>query len=212
MVDLRFLNKMDKKPNAPACERNKAVILNELKKLFKQTRQVLEIGSGTGQHAVYFAAHLPHLLWQTSDLPGKHAGIERWIADSHLNNIKAPIAFNVTKDNIAQQFDAIFTANTFHIMSWSSVKTCIEKVGAMLSSDGQLVVYGPFNFNGEYTALSNEKFDQYLKSQNPSMGIRDFEKVVSECRAQGLSLQEKIAMPANNYLLVFNLNSDLDSV
>ena len=164
------------KPIAPSCEKNKSVILNILNDLLKDKKKVLEIGSGTGQHAVFFSEHMPHLVWQTSDLEDKHPGINTWIKDSMLSNVLSPLSINVDYDDIPKsEFDSVFTANTCHIMGWKSVLHMIEKVGTSLPSQGLFIIYGPFNFEGKYTSKSNKAFDEKLKSENPVMGIRNFE-------------------------------------
>jgi len=192
------------KPVAPACERNKKVILEVIAPFLQDKEYVLELGSGTGQHAVYFAKHLPHLLWQCSDLPDKHEGIMAWVTESALDNVLAPLSLDVDSDEISpNRFDAIFTANTLHIMSWESVEHLIEKVGHSLKAGGLLLIYGPFKFDGKFTSKSNEDFDAMLKGQDPQMGVRGFEEVNERARAIGLTFLERFDMPANNFILLF---------
>src|SRR5690606_8893692 len=134
-----------------------------------------EIGSGTGQHAVHFAHLLPHATWQTSDLSRNHTGIERWLSDTNLANTLMPIEFDVNTQTITpNMYDVVFTANTLHIMSWLEVCLCIQKVGCSLQENGLFIIYGPFNFNGEFTSQSNQRFDSSLKAQDKKMGIRHF--------------------------------------
>lgn len=192
------------KPFAPACERNQDPILNILQSLLVNKKAVFEVGSGTGQHAVYFAKNMPHIVWQTSDLVEKHNGINLWIDASKLKNVKAPISFDVNKDELeSNHYDAVFTANTFHIMSWEECCKCISKLSEALKTNGSFILYGPFNFNGQFTAGSNENFDQHLKSQDPKMGIRDFSDIERICNKYNMLFVEKFEMPSNNFILVF---------
>lgn len=191
-------------PFAEACERNRAPILDVLREAFAHAREVLEIGSGSGQHAVYFAQHLPQLVWQTSDLPQHHAGIEAWIADSGLANVKRPLALDVreTPWPVAAA-DAIFTANTLHIMDSTGVEAFFAGAARVLTADGVLAVYGPFNYGGRFTSASNAAFDAALRSRGEGSALRDFEAVDALARAGGLTLTRDVAMPANNRTLVW---------
>ncbi|MFT4553679.1 MAG: cyclopropane fatty-acyl-phospholipid synthase-like methyltransferase [Chlamydiales bacterium] len=192
------------KPLSPSCERNQVLILDILMFLLKDKKSVLEIGSGTGQHAVFFSKHMPHLVWQTSDLPDKHAGIIAWIEDSQLSNVLRPLSLDVNYDTFPhQEFDSVFTANTCHIMGWQSVLHLIEKVSKTLIPGGLFIIYGPFNFDGEYTAESNRAFDRMLKMENPIMGIRNFEDLSEHSSRHRLQFINKYSMPANNFILTF---------
>jgi cyclopropane fatty-acyl-phospholipid synthase-like methyltransferase len=192
------------KPYSEACARNRDPILAVLREAFAGVREVLEIGSGTGQHAVYFARHLPHLTWHTSDLPAHHAGIHAWITGEALANITAPVTLDVRDEEWpVSRVDAVYTANTLHIMNWESVLACFKGVGRVLNAGGVLAVYGPFNYNGKYTSASNERFDADLRSRGVGSGLRDFEAVNALAAAQGLTLQADHAMPANNRTLVW---------
>ncbi len=195
------------KPYSQACENNKDPILQILKSAFAQSRKVLEIGSGTGQHAVHFASHLPHLIWQTGDLTEHHPGIMAWLNESDLENLLPPLETDVNQSRWAvDSVDSIFTANTFHIISWQEVQRFFEKVGAILEPAGTLCVYGPFNYNGSPTSASNANFDTYLRSRDPDSGIRDFEAVETLAQVQGLLLQHDHPMPANNRCLLWQKN------
>jgi SAM-dependent methyltransferase len=195
---------MLEKPDAPACARNRDPILNVLRSEFADRKQVLEIGSGTGQHAIYFAAALPHLLWQTSDQREHHTGIRAWLAEAQLSNVLGPLSLNVATDAWPQQhYDAIFTANTLHYMSWPDVEQLFVKLPQVLTTDAKLAVYGPFNYGGQFTSDSNAQFDVWLKQSAPFRGIRDFEAVDALARTAGLQLINDIAMPANNRLLLW---------
>lgn len=192
------------KPFSESCEQNREPIMAVLRKHFADRSHVLEIGSGTGQHAVYFGAELPHLRWQTADVPLHHAGIQLWLADAKLPNVLPPLALDVNQTGWREgRYDAVFSANTLHIMSWPEVEKFFEGVGAVLQTDGILAVYGPFNYAGRYTSESNARFDAWLKARDPASGVRDFEAVDALARAQGLILQQDIAMPANNRTLVW---------
>ena len=187
-----------------ACERNREPILAVLRTLFAGGERVLEIGSGSGQHAVFFGAHLPGVVWQTSDLPQNHASILAWQAEARLPNVLPPLALDMrAPDWPAQRFDALFSANTCHIMAWPEVERMFAGAGRLLAAGGLLCVYGPFNYGGRFTSLSNAQFDAALRQQAPHMGIRDFEAVDRLAGAAGLALEADHDMPANNRLLVW---------
>ena len=192
------------KPFAESCVENRAPILAVLREVFADRRHVLEIGSGTGQHAVYFAPELPHLTWQTADVPQHNAGIRLWLAEAALPNVLAPLELDVNRTEWhSGRYDAVFSANTLHIMSWPEVERLFAGIGAVLESGGVLAIYGPFNINGAFTSESNARFDAWLKARDPASGVRDFEAVDALARAQGLVLQQDVAMPANNRTLVW---------
>ena len=194
---------LDDKPYAEACERNRDPILEVLRQYFADRRRVLEIGSGTGQHAVHFAAALPQLTWQTSDLGPNLPGIGLWIEDAQLPNLAPPLALDVFAAWPTGRFDAVFTANTLHIMSWEGVRALFAALPGVLTDDGVLAVYGPFNYDGSFTSRSNAAFDAWLKQCSPERGIRDFAAVDELARSIGLTLREDRAMPANNRTLVW---------
>jgi SAM-dependent methyltransferase len=191
-------------PCSEPCERNKAPILEMLQAVFCMPGHILEIGSGTGQHAVHFAAALPHLTWQTSDLPENHAGIRMWLQQAVLDNVLPPISLDVAGAWPERAFDGIFTANTLHILSWEAVQHLFAGAGRVLKPGGQLVIYGPFNYGGAYTSESNARFDEWLKNREPRSAIRDFEAVSTCAGENGLRLIADHAMPANNRLLIFS--------
>lgn len=192
------------KPYSESCERNQAHILEILKPLFADRSHVLEIASGTGQHAVYFGQALPHLIWQTSELEENHAGIRAWLAESVLDNVLQPIALDVNDSHWPlEKVDAVFNANTVHIVSWQEVERMFENIGRVLEAGGILCLYGPFNYNGEYTSESNARFDDWLKGRDAKSGIRDFEAVNKLAEAQGLILVQDEPMPANNRILAW---------
>ena len=195
---------MTDKPFSESCVQNREPILAVLRALFADRSHVLEVGSGTGQHAVYFGAELTHLRWQTADVPQHHAGIRLWLAEAGLANVLPPLALDVNQAGWRSgRYDAVFSANTLHIMSWPEVEKFFAGVGELLESGGILAVYGPFNYNGAFTSESNARFDAWLKARDPASGVRDFEAVDALARAQGLHLQQDIAMPANNRTLVW---------
>ncbi len=187
-----------------SCERNKLPILSVIKPLLENKQSLLEIGSGTGQHAVFFAEQLPHILWYTSDQQENHVDIRLWIDDSPATNIKPPIQLDVIEDKWPElQFDAVFSANTAHIMSWQAVQALFKGVGNLLQKNGFFMLYGPFNYHGKFTSESNENFEQWLKSVDPERGIRDFEAVNLHAKNAGMKLLEDYEMPANNRILVW---------
>lgn len=192
------------KPFSQACENNKQPILSVLEPRLKDAKQVLELGSGTGQHAVFFAGHLPHLVWQTSDLPENHPGIHQWLADYEGDNIRPPLILDVDQPEWPlSAVDAVFTANTFHIIAWEQVLSLLDGCARLLPPGGLLVVYGPFNEEGRFTSESNARFDQMLRDNTPHRGIRNRQTVAEEARARGLILEETLELPANNRCLVF---------
>jgi cyclopropane fatty-acyl-phospholipid synthase-like methyltransferase len=193
------------KPFSQACENNKHPILKVLTRVLAQKKHLLEVGSGTGQHAVHFAQNLPFLTWQTSDLPMNHAGINLWIDELPSANIIRPITLDLAKTKpFPEKVDAIFTANTLHIISWSLVKNLFDFIKVQLSAKGVLCIYGPFNYQGSFSSESNANFEVWLKDRDINSGIRDFEAVCKLATSADLTLIEDIEMPANNRLLVFN--------
>lgn len=191
------------KPFAPSCERNQGPILDVLQRHFGATCRVLEVGSGTGQHAVHFAAAMPWLSWQCSDRADNLPGIAQWLDDAALPNTPPAIELDVDGPWPDAAFDAVFTANSLHIMGWPQVEAFFAGTGALLEPGGLLVVYGPFNYGGEFTSDSNRAFEQWLKDRDPVSGIRDFDAVDALAHAIGLALVEDNAMPANNRCLVW---------
>ena len=191
-------------PFAPSCERNKEVILKALEPWLKDCQHVLEIGSGTGQHAVAFAEAMPHLRWIPSDLLENLAAINAWRQHAQLTNVDEPLCLDVTNDPWPDlQVDAVFTANTLHIMPWSAVQALFAALPRCLAPRGLLMVYGPFNYGGEFTSPSNAEFDQWLKMRNPLSGIRDYEALENLAAEVGVHLIRDISMPANNRLLIW---------
>ncbi len=187
-----------------ACARNQAVILAELSPLLLKTTKVLEIGSGSGQHAVHFAGALPHLRWQPTDLAANLPALDVNLRHFGSDNIDPPLALDVTQNPWPELCtDAIYTANTLHIMGWPQVLALLQGAGQRLAPKGLLCVYGPFRYAGQYTSASNAEFDRWLQQRDPRSGIRDFDAVNEQARAFGLALERDITMPANNQLLVW---------
>lgn len=187
-----------------AAENNKEPIADVLREAFKDTRLVLEIASGTGQHAAHFGACFPSLTWQPSDL-GEHLGdIGERLNEAGLPNVLPPVELDVAKQPWpVREADGIFSANCVHIVSWEHVEHMFRGIGTVLANGGVLCLYGPYKYDGAFTTESNARFDLWLKSRDPSSGIRDFEAVDGLARMQGLALERDVAMPANNQLLIW---------
>jgi len=191
-------------PFSEACERNKQPILEVLRDAFESSRRVVEIGAGTGQHAAHFARHLPWLTWQPTDRRENLERLEARVAVEGLPNLAPPGELDVlSPDWPALHADAVFSANTLHIMSWPAVEALFARLPAILAPGGVLAVYGPFHYAGRATSDSNAAFDLMLRARDPESGIRDFEAVNALARVSGLELQDDHAMPANNRLLVW---------
>jgi len=190
------------KPYAASCDENREVILQVIESLFARCSQVLEIGSGTGQHASYFSQHMSHLTWIASDRIDNHPGIRLWLEEARLENIVGPLCLDVTQpDWPVAQVDGVFSANTAHIMGWPAVQKMFAGIGRVLAPGGVFALYGPFNYHGRYTSDSNARFDAWLKTRDPASGIRDFEALQRLAEQAGLVLQQNVTMPANNRIL-----------
>jgi SAM-dependent methyltransferase len=207
------------KPYAESSEVNKGPILAELKEIFAERKRVLEIASGTGQHAVYFGRELPHLTWQPSELPQHLPGIQAWLDEAQLPNVLAPLALDVNDSHwsffksvrpelvegqpLSTSPDAIFNANTVHIISWPEVERMFAHIARVITPGGCVCLYGPYNYGGKFTSESNARFDAWLKSRDPNSGVRDFEAVNRLALSHGMVLLRDIAMPSNNRILVW---------
>ena len=193
------------KPFAQSCEENKVVILEQLKLLLATSNNCLEIGSGTGQHAVHFAEHLPHLNWQPSELSENVQGIKLWMKESTANNILPPIELDVFEKKwlISKTYDAAFTANTLHIMSIDHVEKLFTGLAQALNKGALFICYGPFNYSGQFSSESNARFELWLKQQNPLSGIRDIDELKRFAANHDIELIDDIEMPVNNRLLVW---------
>ena len=195
---------MTPKPYAESCDINRDPILQVLRQVFADRKKVLEIASGTGQHAVYFGRALPYLTWQTSERTENLAGIQTWLDEANLPNVLSPLQLDANDEHWpATRYDAIFNANTVHIMSWPEVKKLFAAMGHVLDASGILCIYGPFNYNGKFTSESNARFDEWLKSRDPKSGVRDFAALNSLAEEQGMLLIQDIEMPINNRTLVW---------
>ena len=192
------------KPYSESSEKNKAPILAVLREVFADSKRVMEIASGTGQHAVYFGRELPHLTWQPSELRHNLAGIQSWLDEAQLPNVLAPLAIDVNDERWpVSSFDAIFNANTVHIISWPEVEHMFAHIAHVIEPGGYLCLYGPYNYGGKFTSESNARFDVWLKARNPDSGVRDFEAIDRLAASLGLVLQRDIEMPSNNRMLVW---------
>lgn len=192
------------KPFAESSEQNKRPIFTALKQYFHNVQTVLEIGSGTGQHAVFFAEQFTHLTWMVSDQAEYHAGIQMWLDESSLPNVKGPLLLDVNQSNWPlNETDAVFSANTVHIMSWQSVENMFAGIARVLKTGGVFCLYGPFNYNGKFSSESNARFDTWLKERDPVSGVRDFEALQKLADKAALRFIDDIEMPANNRVLVW---------
>lgn len=215
MVKDNLGNIVSNLPFSQACENNQQPILDVLQQELQDATHVLEVGSGTGQHSVYFAPRLTHLHWQTSDVFANHAIINAWHAAYPAPNLYAPLSFDISSDSIPINktinalYDAVFTANTLHIMSWSLVSKLFELVGDTLPLKGKFIVYGPFNENGRYSSDSNRQFDYSLRQRDSNSGIRALEDIIEVAEKQHLLLINRYKMPANNEILVFQKSADI---
>lgn len=215
MVKDNLGNIISNLPFSQACENNQQPILEVLQQELKNSHHVLEVGSGTGQHSVYFAPRLTHLHWQTSDVYANHAIINAWHAAYPALNLYAPLSFDVSSDSVPinktinAPYDAVFTANTLHIMSWFLVSKLFELVGNMLPLEGKFIIYGPFNENGRYSSESNRQFDYSLRQRDSNSGIRALEDITAVAEKQHLLLINRYKMPANNEILVFQKSADM---
>ena len=191
------------KRSSDACDRNREPILKILKRVFADRRAVLEIGSGTGQHAAYFAPELPQLSWQPSDVAENLPSIRAWREEAQAPKPLEPVELDVDRPFPAVKVDAVFTANTLHIVSWPQVELMFAGIGGLLPAGGVLAIYGAFKYGGKYTAPSNAEFDAWLRGRDPKSGQRDVEAVTALAKQERLMIEEDNAMPANNRLLVF---------
>lgn len=195
-------------PRSAASERNSGPILEVLKEELANCSAVLEIGSGTGQHAVHFARSLPHLVWHTSDLAENHAAITAWLEHAALANTRPPLELDVEQVDAnlppVTDFDAAFSANTAHIMRMEAVAAMFGLVGRWLPAGGVFCLYGPFRFDGEFTSESNAAFDHSLRQRDPAMGIRDILDLDRFADRAGVARRRLYAMPANNHLAVWS--------
>lgn len=193
------------KPYADSCDRNRTPILEVIAPLLADKQFVLEIGGGTGQHAIHFAQKMPHLTWQVSDRLQNHAGIQAWLDEANLPNVLGPIELDVLQTDWPNvMVDAVYSANTAHIMHWRDVKGFFAGVGKQLQAGGLFILYGPFSFDGQHTSESNAQFDMRLRQQDPLMGVRDFDELNMLADEAGMAFQRNYPLPANNRILLWN--------
>jgi SAM-dependent methyltransferase len=186
------------------CERNKGPILEVLREAFAGCKNILEIGSGTGQHGVHFANEMPWLVWQPSERAEEMPGLRKRIVYEGPKNLRAPVELDVTQTPWdVRRMDGVFTANTLHILGWPEVEAFFTNLPAILKPGALLAIYGPFRYAGKYTSDSNASFDELLQARNAVSGIRDFEAVDALARGIGFVLQADHPMPANNQILVW---------
>lgn len=190
-------------PESPACERNKAPILERLRFLFSNRSRVLEIGSGTGQHAMYFAAHMPWLKWTCSDRSEHHTTLRARLQVAELKNLDGPVELDVTGKWPVTDADAVFSANTAHIMPWPAVEMMFAGAERLLAAGGRMVLYGPFHYGNAPTSAGNAAFDRELAARGGGEGIRDIQAVEQLAAQHQLQLLADFAMPANNRLLAW---------
>ena len=191
-------------PISQAAENNKGVIGDVLIEAFSGCNLVLEIASGTGQHAVYLGALMPDIIWQTSDLTENHDNITQRLALEAGENVRSPLTLDVAQDDWqVGKVDGVFAANAVHIMSWQHVEALFAGLGKHLAKDGIFALYGPYKYGGEFTTESNARFDLWLKDRDPQSGVRDFEAVDQLAQNIGLHLQADHKMPANNQMLIW---------
>ena len=203
------------KPVSAACERNRDPILTILRTVLEGPVRVLEIGSGTGQHAVHFGSHLPHVVWQTSDLADNHAGICAWLDEAKLPNVIPPILLDMADPDWAAPlteagFSVVYSANTCHIMAWPQVESMMAGIGRLLSPGGWLCIYGPFHYDGVPTSEGNAQFDRALRTDGPHRGIRNIEAMQKLAADHGMQQHADHSMPANNRLLIFQRFAGVD--
>ena len=194
-------------PFAEACEQNKHPILEVLRQEFAETAAVLEIGSGTGQHGIFFAEQLPHLQWHCSDVNANLSGIQAWMLEFPRANLYGPIELDVIQSATwpSQTYDGVFSANTTHIMHWEMVVQMFAGIARILQPKGKFCLYGPFNYHGCYSSDSNARFDQWLKQRDPASGIRDITELQRLAVNAGMVLRNDYPMPVNNRILVWQM-------
>ena len=195
------------KPYSGACDQNREpilAVLNELLAPFGSNPTLLEVGSGTGQHAVYFGKSLPALNWQCSDQQQHHDGIQAWLDEEKLPNVLPPISLSVSENAWPEsQYDLLYSANVMHIMHWQNVIDLFAKGARCIKPNGLMVCYGPFNYADQYTSASNAQFDQSLRMRDPNSGIRNFEALQELAENAELTFVHDYEMPANNRILVW---------
>ena len=195
---------MEQKPYAPSCDRNREPILGVLQSFLGNTKSLLEIGAGTGQHAVFMAPHFDHMDWTLADRRQNHKGISLWLGDFPNSNIHGPIEYEIPESSLPREtFDGVFTCNTLHMIPWSHCLKMFDDVNHTLLPEGLFIIYGAFNYKDQFTSESNRNFDIWLKKRDPQSGIKNFEDVTNALKTLGFQKLQDISMPANNCILVF---------
>jgi cyclopropane fatty-acyl-phospholipid synthase-like methyltransferase len=197
---------MDRRLFSPATARNREPILKVMQRVFPAQGRVLEIASGSGEHAMFVTRAMPGLAWQPSD-PGAEAraSIADWIAHDGLANVQAPLDIDVRAADwgVSAPFDAVVAINMIHYAPWEATPALFAGAARLLRAGGTVFLYGPYKRGGKHTAPSNEAFEAWLKDRDPSFGVRDLGEVQAEARRHGFSLREIVEMPANNLSVVF---------
>lgn len=201
----------DEKRFSAAAERNREAILAQLEQLLprvnEQKIQVLELGSGTGQHACFFAAQLPDVVWQPSDVAAIQSSLLARIQDEGSDNLNEPVVIDVFSSSWPiTRSDVVYTSNTFHIVSMTGVECIFRGAARVLAPDGMLIVYGPFCFDGKHNSDGNAEFDRHLRHGNPEQGIRDINWLNEQANENGFAPAELTAMPANNFIAIWRIS------
>ena len=194
-------------PYSAACERNQAPILQVISPYLEKATSVLEVGTGTAQHALYFAQRYPNLRWQTADQSHYLPGINAQLLNARLDNVSVPIELDVNQKNWGfngQAFDVIYTSNTLHIMSIEDVNAFFNGLSAVAQKETILIIYGPFKYSGAFTSESNQEFDQSLRERGEGSCIKEFNEIERLANQQGFKLLNDYAMPANNQCLIWS--------
>jgi len=190
-------------PVAESCLRNQEPIFDVLQQELEEGSVVLELGSGTGQHAAFISHRLPRIRWQPSELAENIDAINAWRQHMKAGNFLPPLVLDIAQDLWpVKQVDAVFSANLVHFVGWDKVRSMMAGIGRVLKNSGVAFFYGPYNYNGEFTSDGNRQLDEWLKSRDPASGIKDFEQIIMTARKEKLRLLKDIAMPANNRILV----------
>ncbi|MEM7646303.1 MAG: DUF938 domain-containing protein [Pseudomonadota bacterium] len=195
---------IEQKPYALSCDRNTEHILKVFQEKLVGKNSFLEVGAGTGQHAISMAPHFPDMVWTLTDRKENHPGISLWLRDFPRANVRGPLEYEIGQSDFPSgDIDVVFCANVLHIISWDLCLELFQDMGESLKKGTVFIAYGAYNYDGKFTSESNEKFNQWLIDRDPQSAIRDFEKVCDELRKRGFDLQEDIEMPANNRMLFF---------
>ena len=186
-----------------ACERNKIPILKVLNEEL-DSGTVLEIGSGTGQHSVFFSKEIPSIKWYPSDTISNFESLNAFVTNYQNNNLQTPFVIDITQDQwIDFKVDYVFTSNTFHIINNALLTYFFYQCSKVMKSNGKLIIYGPFKFDNQFNSPSNQTFDELLKASDPFSGLKNFEEIINIALKFNLIFSKKYEMPANNNILVF---------